>query len=266
MLELYHSAPSVCSSKVRIGPAEKNILCNAHTVNLAENEQNSSEYLKLNPNGVVPTLVDGELVVVESSVILEYIDELSSENPLMPTNIAAKTKARMWLARCIEIHAGINTMTFSTVNRQRILAGKTPEQIAALISKIVNPATASKRQDVLQNGLASTHVSTAFFILRRMFDDMQLALEQNVWLLSDDYSIADTAILSYVDRVDRLGFAGLWADRTPAVGQWLERSKARRSYGAIDQYIAVKDAKSMREEGAILWPEVKQCWDAFLQR
>jgi len=266
MLELYHGASSVCSSKVRIGLAEKKIQCKAHPVNLAKNEQNSPEYLKLNPNGVVPTLVDGELVVVESSVILEYIDELSSENSLMPTDITTKTKARMWLARCIEIHAAINTMTFSTVNRQRILAGKTPEEIAVSISKIVNPATASKRQDVLQNGLASTHVSTAFFTLRRMFDDMQLALEKNVWLLSDDYSIADTAILSYVDRLDRLGFAGLWVDRTPAVGLWLERSKARPSYGAIDQYIDVKDAKSMREEGATLWPDVKQHWDAFLRR
>jgi len=265
MLELYHGASSVCSSKVRIGLAEKKIRCKAHPVNLAENEQNSPEYLKLNPNGVVPTLVDGELVIVESSVILEYIDELRTTNPLMPTDAAAKTKARMWLARCIDIHAAINTMTFSTVNRRRILAKKSPEEIQASVLKIVNPATASKRQDVLAKGLASEHIIAAFFTIRRMLDDMQTALEQGAWLLGNDYSIADTAILSYVDRLDRLGFSGFWTERTPAVAQWLANSKARPSYGAIDQYIAAKDAEAMHKEGMALWPEVKRHWEAFLQ-
>lgn len=264
MLELYHAASSVCSSKVRIGLAEKGIQYEVHPINLAKNEQNNPEYLKLNPNGVVPTLIDGDLVIVESSVILEYLDELNSTNPLMPTDTAAKARARMWLTRCIEIHAAINTMTFSTVNRQRILARKTPEEIQASISKISNPATASKRREVLDKGLASDHVMAAFFTLRRMFDDIQTALEQDEWLLGHDYSIADTAILSYVDRLDRLGFSGLWTDRTPKVGQWLTASKARPSYAAIDDYVDAEDAKAMRQEGMAMWPDVKQNWEAFL--
>lgn len=264
MLTLYHGDSSVCSSKVRIGLAEKGIEWESHPINLPKGEQNDPAYLKLNPNGVVPTLVDGDLVVVESSVILEYVDELSLQNPLMPKQIAAKTMARIWLTRCIDIHAAINTMTFSTVNRQRTLASKTPEEIEASISKMANPATASKRRDVLKNGLASVHVAAAFFTLRRMFDDMQEALGQSEWMLGDAYSIADAAVLSYVDRIDRLGFAGLWTSRTPLVERWLAASKARPSYRAIADYIDAAGAEKMRQEGEQIWPEVEREWNAFL--
>lgn len=264
MLTLYHGDSSVCSSKVRVGMAEKGVEWQSHPINLPKGEQNDPAYLKLNPNGVVPTLVDGDLVVVESSVILEYVDELRRENPLMPTDRAARTTARIWLTRCIDIHAAINTMTFSTVYRQRTLAAKTPEQIEAAIAKMANPATASKRRDVTKNGLASVHVGAAFFTLWRMFDDMQQALAQSQWLLGDTYSIADTAILSYVDRLDRLGFAGLWTDRTPDVGRWLAASKARPSYSAISDYIDALDAEKMRSEGLEIWPDVERAWTGFL--
>lgn len=264
MLTLYHGDSSVCSSKVRIGLEEKGIEWESKPINLPKGEQNDPAYLKLNPNGVVPTLVDGDLVIVESSVILEYVDELRPKNPLMPTEMAAKTIARIWLTRCIDIHAAINTMTFSTVNRQRTLATKTPEQIEASIARMANPATASKRRDVMKNGLASVHVDAAFFTLWRMFDDMQKALAQSQWLLGNDYSIADAAILSYVDRLDRLGFAGLWTDRTPLVGRWLKASKARPSYSAISDYIDAGGAEKMREEGLEIWPEVESKWNAFL--
>lgn len=264
MLTLYHGDSSVCSSKVRIGLAEKGIEWESRPINLPKGEQNEPAYLKLNPNGVVPTLVDGDLVVVESSVILEYVDELRPENPLMPAERAERTMARIWLTRCIDIHAAINTMTFSTVYRQRMLAAKTPEEIEASIAKMANPATASKRRDVTANGLASVHVGAAFFTLWRMFDDMQQALARSQWLLGDGYSIADTALLSYVDRLDRLGFAGLWTNRTPEVGRWLAASKARPSYSAISDYIDAADAEKMRQEGLQIWPQVEKTWDDFL--
>lgn len=256
---LYHGASSVCSSKVRIGLAEKGIAWESHMVNLAKGEQNDPTYLKLNPNGVVPTLVQGDLVVVESSVILEYVDELSPLNPLMPTEIESRTKARIWLTRCIDIHAAINTMTFSTVNRQSILAEKTPEEIETSIAGMTNPATASKRRDLLNDGLASPHVWAAFFTLRRMFDDMQ-----GDWMLGNKYSIADTAVLSYIDRLDRLGFAGLWTNRTPLVGRWLSASKARPSYSGISDYIGAEHAAKVQREGSLIWPEVEREWNEFL--
>ena len=265
MLKLYHGASSVCSSKVRVGLAEKGINWESHPIDLSKGEQSAPAYLRLNPNGVVPTLIDGDLIVTESSVILEYIDQLLPNNPLMPKGKTESVKAKMWLARCIDIHAAINTMTFSTVNRQRILATKTPEEIEASIKTMANPANALKRSDVLSNGLDSPYVSVAFFVLRRMFGDMQSALAQSDWLLGDDYSIADSAVISYVDRLDRLGFAGFWQDDYPEIGRWLTASRARPSYAeAFDRYIDEAASVKMHDDGIALWPDVKEKWEAIV--
>lgn len=262
MIELYHGSSSVCSSKVRIGLAEKEIEWVSHPINLAQGEQNQPFYLALNPNGVVPTLVDQGLAVTESSVILEYVDSLTPDNRLMPSNRSDEVRAKMYLARCIDIHAAINTLTFTTVNRQRILAKKSPEDIETSIKAMANPANASKRRDVLKNGLDSDFMLSAFFILRRLFADMQKNLENSKWLLNESYSIADTAIISYIDRLERLGLSGMWQSEFSEIERWLVQSRARPSYEkALNAYISTSDADSMREDGLKMWPDVKTRWE-----
>jgi len=56
MLELYHSVNSVCAQKVRMALAEKGVACQEHLMKL-NGDQFEPTYLKLNPNGVVPTLI-----------------------------------------------------------------------------------------------------------------------------------------------------------------------------------------------------------------
>jgi glutathione S-transferase len=267
MLKLYHGSSSVCSSKVRVGLAEKQLEWESYPINLPAGEQFHPDYLKVNRNGVVPTLIDDGFVIFESSIILEYIDGLSADNLLMPDNSQQQVTTKLWLLRCIDIHAAINTMTFSTANRDKILASNTPEQIAESIAKMPNPKAAAKRKDLLENGLNSSYVTNDFYVLRQMFDDMQDALTKTAWLINDEYTMADAAIISYIDRLDRLGMAGLWTDRTPAVGKWLAASRARPSYEVgINKFIAAKDADSMRKTGGAKWPEVERKWLDFLAK
>ncbi|MGC1780341.1 MAG: glutathione S-transferase N-terminal domain-containing protein [Xanthobacteraceae bacterium] len=75
MLVLYHTAHSTCSQKVRLVLHEKTAKFDEVRIDLAKKEQLKPDYLKLNPNGVVPTLVDDGTPIVESSVICEYLDE-----------------------------------------------------------------------------------------------------------------------------------------------------------------------------------------------
>src|SRR4026207_2005466 len=97
MMELWHEWNSVQSFKVRIVLAEKDLAWTARPVALLKFEHLRPEYLRLNPNGVVPTLVhDGE-VVLESSVICQYLDEVFSEPALMPADPYARAQARTWL-------------------------------------------------------------------------------------------------------------------------------------------------------------------------
>jgi glutathione S-transferase len=74
--------------------AEKNLDYHMHIVNLFNNEQYHPEYLKLNPKGVVPTLVDDGKVIIESTLICEYLDETCPAPPLMPATPHERAKAR----------------------------------------------------------------------------------------------------------------------------------------------------------------------------
>ncbi|MGI9364339.1 MAG: glutathione S-transferase family protein [Rhizobiaceae bacterium] len=266
-LELYHGGSSVCSAKVRVGLAEKKLDWISHPVNLPAGEQFDPDYLKINRNGVVPTLIQDGRVMTESSIILEHIDGLSTQNPLMPKDQFLQSEARLWLLRCLDIHAAINTMTFSTANRDKILANNTPQQIADSIAKMPNPKAAQKRRDLLEKGLESIYVTNDFYVLKQVFDDMELALNDSQWLLGDSYGIADTAIIAYIDRLERLGMSGLWEDRTPQVGRWLAASQARSSYMiGISDHIAESEAQSMRAAGGAQWPKAKVIWDRFLDQ
>ena len=74
MLTLYHGRTSVCSLKVRLALAEKGVDFESRLLTL-RGDQYDPAYMKLNPNGVVPTLVHDDKVVIESTVIMHYVDE-----------------------------------------------------------------------------------------------------------------------------------------------------------------------------------------------
>src|SRR6202051_2891798 len=93
MLELYHNINSVCAQKVRIALEEKGQEAKEHLLTL-QGDQNDPAYMKLNPNGVVPTLVHDGNVILESSLILYYIDEAFPDPPLMPKTPAARHAVR----------------------------------------------------------------------------------------------------------------------------------------------------------------------------
>jgi len=82
-LELYHSVNSVCAQKVRVALAEKGLEYESHLMTL-RGDQFDPAYMKLNPNAVVPTLVHDGRIVIESSVILYYLDEAFPSPALMP--------------------------------------------------------------------------------------------------------------------------------------------------------------------------------------
>jgi glutathione S-transferase len=75
MLKLYKYGNSICTQKVFVLLDAKKIDYEPINVDLFKNEQYNPAYLKLNPKGVVPTLIHDGNVVVESTLICEYIDE-----------------------------------------------------------------------------------------------------------------------------------------------------------------------------------------------
>ena len=97
MLELYSAPQSTCSQKVRLTLAEKGLDFVEHKLKLFQNDQLKPEYLKLNPNGVVPTLVDDGVPIIDSSVIMEYLDEEYPTTRLSPCDSKERARMRAWL-------------------------------------------------------------------------------------------------------------------------------------------------------------------------
>ena len=96
MLTLYDYGNSVCCQKVRITLCEKGLDWDAIRVDLFASEQYDPKYLKLNPKGVVPTLVHDGVPVIESTLICEYLDETFPDPPLAPKDAVQRAQMRLW--------------------------------------------------------------------------------------------------------------------------------------------------------------------------
>ena len=97
-LTLYDAQGSPCARRVRIVLLEKGLEWETRVVDLTKMEQKHPQYLALNPNGVVPTLVHGERVIYESNVITEYLDDTFPTPRLYPTDPWQRAQAKMWQA------------------------------------------------------------------------------------------------------------------------------------------------------------------------
>ena len=96
MLVLYHAGLTQASVKVRVTLKEKALPYEARFLRLFEQDHLSPDYLTINPDGQVPTLVhDGE-VIIETTIINEYIDEVFPDPPLRPDNPVARARMRRW--------------------------------------------------------------------------------------------------------------------------------------------------------------------------
>ena len=76
-ITLYNAPQSTCSQRVRFVLNAKNIPFDEIKLDLLAGDQLKPGYLALNPNGVVPTLDHDGAIVIDSSVIIEYLDEIA---------------------------------------------------------------------------------------------------------------------------------------------------------------------------------------------
>ncbi|WP_375057137.1 stringent starvation protein SspA [Zobellella sp. DQSA1] len=96
IMTLFSGADDIYSHQVRIVLAEKGV-----SVEISQVEPDSlpEDMLELNPYGTVPTLVDRELVLYESRIIMEYLDERFPHPPLMPVYPVARGTSRLMMHR-----------------------------------------------------------------------------------------------------------------------------------------------------------------------
>lgn len=244
MIELYHFPNAICAHKVRLALAEKGLEWTSHVVD----DRQSPEYLRINPNGVVPTLAHGGRLLIESRIISEYINEAFPARPLLSDDPAERHAARLWSKQIDDsLHLNVFVITFAAIYRP-LFRSLPPEELARRLS-----LDAVKRRvtlDLVEDGLASPWFDGAVRRFRKLVAEMEAALSTRTWLAGDSYSLADADFTAYFHRLDELGLSHLWAG-APHVGGWFDRVRARPSYrAAILDWLDPADRKRAEETSA----------------
>jgi glutathione S-transferase len=253
MLTLYHNDMSVCAQKVRLCLAEKQLAYDSRHLNLRAGDQQRPDYLKLNPKGVVPTLVHDDVVVTESVVINEYIDDAFPERPLKPATPAGRAKMRWWTKQVDDsIFPATGTVSMSIVFHHQY----SPEVIDEL-TRQRGPGYRARFR-LLQMGVDNPNFSDATKRLYKMVTDMNAALARSPWLCGEQFTLADISYAPYVTRLDHLKFGGL-LDKNPHTADWYERMRARETYrSALAAQFNPKYLPLMEEKGREAWPRVRE--------
>ena len=130
---LYNAPQSTCSQRVRFVLNAKGLAFREVKLDLLAGDQLKPEYLALNPNGVVPTLDhDGE-IIIDSSVIIEYLDEIAPEPAHFTPREPARRAAMRALMRFIDEmpSAAVRVPTFNLAFLPRF-AAMSDEQFQAV--------------------------------------------------------------------------------------------------------------------------------------
>lgn len=191
MIELYTSA-TPNGWKASVALEELGLPYDVRPINLGELEQKREWYLKLNPNGRIPTIVDhdeDDLVVFESGAILVYLAEKTGR--LLPPSGAARARVMSWLMFQM---GGVGPM----MGQCNVFFRYYPQKIQPAIDRFQHEA-------------------------RRLFEVLDGRLLESEWL-GDDYSIADVANWCWV-RTYR--WSGVSIDGLQGLRRWLDSMKER---------------------------------------
>lgn len=230
MLTLYHAAHSTCSQKVRIVLAEKGLDWESRLVNLARNEHLTPEYLAINPNGVVPTLVHDGQVIMDSSVICEYLDEVFPTPAMSPPNAAVRARMRAMMRFLEEVPTtAVRVPSFNMAFLPRF-DGLDEESFRQSQSDI-RPLRKHFYRKMGPGGFDQGEVEAALERFQTSLARLEKSLKANgPWLIGDMFSIADAVALPLVDRMADLGM-GRWKQAFPSVDDWYLQAKQRPSFG-----------------------------------
>jgi glutathione S-transferase len=234
MIDLYHHGSSVCAAKVRFALGEKGLAWQGHYLDILKGDQFAPDYLKLNPKAVVPTLVHDGHVIVESTVINEYLEDVFPEVPLKPNDPRARAAMRLWTKAVDEdIHPACAEVTFSSCHRH-IIKRLPPKDYDAFLnstpSQSVTPRWHARKKEIVTQGFDAPGIGEKYRLYDGYLGKMEKTLADQLWLSGNAFSLADIAMTPYVNRLDMLGMSQMWTTSRPRVTAWFERIRTRPAF------------------------------------
>jgi glutathione S-transferase len=247
MLVLYHAGLTQASVKVRLTLKEKALHYESRFLRLFEQDHLLPEYLAINPDGQVPTLVhDGE-VITETTIINEYIDEVFPDPPLRPDSPAARARMRRW-GQIVDEHLFHAVATLAWHHGiGPILREKDPAEIERALTRLPVPSKRQKWLKASRTGFSERELDDARSKIAYGIEQTERALAAHCYLVGENYSLADINVLSAVQRMPRWAPDLMNENVSPRTYAWLQMMKARP---------AVQATLSVSDEAPPLPPDV----------
>jgi glutathione S-transferase len=232
MLVLYHAGLTTCSKQVRFCLREKGLAYESRYVDLLRFDHLRPDYLKLNPHGVVPTLVHDGHAIINSACINEYIDEAFPQPRLSPADPRGRARMRYWTWTADDSHFQIAQLT-----RQHRLSSSaralSAEDRAFVVDHIPVPARRERWRQAVEVDLTAQETAAALDHLHFVAARMEGALAgAGPWLAGETFSLADINMASIVHRLLELYPNALPAGRHPRLNDWYVRLMARPAAAA----------------------------------
>jgi glutathione S-transferase len=228
--KLYNAPQSTCSQRVRFVLNAKELAFSEVKLDLLAGDQIKPDYLALNPNGVVPTLDHDGAIVIDSSVIIEYLDEVAPEpKNFTPHDPVLRAKMRSLMHFMDEMPApAVRVPTFNLAFLPRFAAMSEEEFVAFAESKPL------RREFMLamgRKGFPQKDMDDALMRLRRTYERMNAEIEKSggPWLLGKEISLADVMAMPAIVRMADLGQDGAWQD-LPRVQRWFDAIRAHPAF------------------------------------
>ncbi len=252
---LYHSLTSVCSQKVRLTLAELDVEYANRVLDLKNGDQFQTEYLTLNPNGVVPTLVDQNNVVTNSNTIMRHLCDQFPEHALSVSTAHSGGEHVDWLECADRLHTAVHAITYVCVNRERLLA-LSKQQLEQRLQNIPDPARSHRLRLIVEEGFASAPVNLALNTIAEILPRVLVATQRQQWLVGDRVTLADLGIFPFVHRLRLLGLDQLWVGDDLA--GWHSRFLQRTSFKiAIETLVPESAIKNFAACGQIALPQLR---------
>jgi glutathione S-transferase len=228
--KLYNAPQSTCSQRVRFVLNAKGQPFAEEKLDLLAGDQLKPEYLALNPNGVVPTLDHDGQIVIDSSVIIEYLDEVMPQGINFTPRDPVKRAAMRALMRFIDEMpaAAVRVPTFNLAFLPRFAAMSEEEFVAFAESK---PLRKEFMLAMGRKGFPQKEMDGALTRLRRSYERMDESIKDSggPWLFGKDITLADVAVMPALVRMADLNREGDWAD-LPRVAKWYDMIRGHAAF------------------------------------
>lgn len=223
-LHLYHAPFSNCAMRVRIALAEKQLEWTSHLINLSKGEQRSKEYLGINPNGVVPTLVDEGVVIIDSTDIIDYLDTTYEPKSLCPDTEAEMQAMYDWMHMAKDNHLSIKTYMYYKLSATGL---SEEELIEYRKNQTYDKALLAFHEHRSTYGFSQEDIDKATAVLDDCFAKMDVRLKDHDWLVGDAFSLAD---ITWIPQLVVLGRAGYPFAQYAHFERWKNAIMARPSF------------------------------------